>query len=261
MNDSDLDRLVGQAAVAQSDLDRLDLHAGERDLLEEIMSTPVLGRPDRHTGATPPRRRRWLVPSLAAAAAVAVVATAWVWAPWAADLGGGGNGRGGEVAAGQGEEGPTAEPVVSAGNPLVLLDDPAWAVDRVDEQSPDEGEMTFSDGEHTLEVYWRPAGQHRSYVEDRAHGNRRWPPTVLGLDGTLFRYGGSTDFTVILPADGETFLEIRGDLASRGGVRRDARAARTGGRGDLGRCAAQDRRGPSDGRGGTRADAGRRGTA
>lgn len=224
MTDENLDRLLAAVAVSDADVARLDLHTGERDLLEEIMSTPVLDQPDRRTDAPAPRHRRWLVPSVAAAAAVAVVTTASVWAPWAADdQRNGRSGRDEQIVAGQDErpaveepaEEPADEPVVSAGNPLVLLDAPGWVVERVDEQASDQGEMTFSDGEHVLEVFWSAAGQHRSYFEDRAYGNKQWPLTVLGLDGTLFRYGNSTDFTTILPADGPTFLEIRGDLGSR----------------------------------------------
>ncbi len=82
MTDHDLDRLLAASAVADRDLEGLDLLAGERDLLEEIMSTPVLDEPDRRTEPVPSKRHRWLVPSVAAAAAVAVVATASVWAPW-----------------------------------------------------------------------------------------------------------------------------------------------------------------------------------
>ena len=221
MTDENLDRLLAAAAVSDADVARLDLHPGERDLLEEIMSTPVLDQPDRRTDAPAPRHRRWLVPSVAAAAAVAVVTTTSVWAPWAADdQGDVRSGRDDQVVAGQGDERPSAEepadePVVSAGNPLVLVDAPGWVVERVDERAADEGEMTFSDGEHVLEVFWSAADQHQSYFEDRAYGNKQWPLTVLGLDGTLFRYGDSTDFTTILPADGPTFLEIRGDLGSR----------------------------------------------
>lgn len=208
MTDQDLDRLLASSAVADRDLEGLDLHAGERDLLEEIMSTPVLDHPDRRTdeAARSPRRHRRLVPSLAAAAAVAAVATMSVWAPWNDQPDARPDGSGSVATA----------PEVSSANPLLLLDDPAWRVMRVDEQAEDYGEMTFSDGDRMLDVLWKPAGQHDLYFEDRAEpGNTKHPIELLGLEGTMFRYGDSTDFTTILPPDGPSFLEIRGDLGSR----------------------------------------------
>jgi hypothetical protein len=221
MTDENLDRLLAGVAVSDADVARLDLLAGERELLEEIMSTPVLDQPERRADETDStnRRNRWFVPSLAAAAAVAAVTTASVWAPWSDDASrpGGGQDTTGVAAPAQSSAPASPEPVpeVSAGNPLVLVDDPAWKVTRVDESAKDYGEMTFSDGRHSLDVHWYPAEQYDSYFEDRAYGNKQQSFTVLGREGTLFRYGSSTDFTTMLPADGPTFLEIRGDLGSR----------------------------------------------
>ena len=214
MTDHDLDRLLAASAVADRDLEGLDLLAGERDLLEEIMSTPVLDEPDRRTESVPSKRHRWLVPSLAAAAAVAVVATASVWAPWSDEAARPGGGD--PDTTGVASSGPTPAPTPAArtGNPLLLVDDPAWRVTRVDESAEDYGEMTFSHGRHVLEVNWYPADQYESYFEDRAHDLRQSPLTVLGAEATLFRYS-SSDFAAMLPPDGPTFVEIRGGVGNR----------------------------------------------
>jgi hypothetical protein len=111
---------------------------------------------------------------------------------------------------------PAVQGADDVANPMLLLDDPAWRVTRVQEDAPFVGEMTFTDGSSVLEVYWKPARQHRMYLEDRSDPvNDRWPFTLLGLQGTLFRYAGSTDFTTILEPQDSVFLEIRGDLGSR----------------------------------------------
>lgn len=218
MTDHDLDQLLAASAVRDRDLARLDLRAGERDLLEEIMSTPVLDQPDRRTEAVPSKRHGWLVPTLAAAATVAVVATAGLWVTGPQDGAAPGLPQAAPTspaASSPAASEPPAQGADDVANPMLLLDDPAWRVQRVHEDGPFSGEMTFTDGEHLLELRWAPARQHGMYFEDRAYGNQQWPVTLLGLDGTMFRYGDSTDFTTILrPQDG-VFLEIRGDLGSK----------------------------------------------
>jgi hypothetical protein len=216
MTEQELDRLVAQCAVSDHDVERLDLRAGEQELLEEIMTATVLHDPVRRTEPRPrPSRSRRLLPVVAAAATVAAIATASLWTPWADEAGSPHTAA--PAAPGATDPGlaATPEPEDTQASPRILVDDPDWAVTRVDEQAVDRGEMTLSDGKHRVEVFWSPAADHRSYFEDRAHDNKQWPVTVLGQDGTLFRYGSSTDFTTILPADGATFLEIRGDLGSR----------------------------------------------
>ena len=218
MTHQDLDELLAGSAVRDRDLARLDLRAGERDLLEEIMSTPVLDQPDRRTEAVPAKRHGWLVPTLAAAATVAVVATAGLWVTGPEDGAAPGMPQAAPsspAASSPAASEPPAQAADDVANPMLLLDDPAWRVQRVHEDGPFSGEMTFTDGEHVLELRWAPARQHGMYFEDRAYGNQQWPVTLLGLDGTMFRYGDSTDFTTILrPQDG-VFLEIRGDLGSK----------------------------------------------
>jgi hypothetical protein len=219
MTDQDLDRLLAASAVRDRDLAGLDLRAGERDLLEEIMSTPVLDQPDRRTEADPSKRHGWVVPTLAAAATVAVVATAGLWVTGPEDGAAPGMPQAAPSSPAAIGPTPTESPVQGAddvANPMLLLDDPAWRVRRVHEEGPLSGEMTFTDGSSVLEVFWKPARDHQMYLEDRGDPvNARWPFTLLGLEGTLFRYGDSTDFTTILQPQDGVFLEIRGDQGSK----------------------------------------------
>lgn len=59
--------------ISQEDLDLLPVHQVRQELLEEIMSTPVIDRPDRRVRA----HRGWLAPIAAAAAVVSLATGAW----------------------------------------------------------------------------------------------------------------------------------------------------------------------------------------
>lgn len=103
---------------------------------------------------------------------------------------------------------------VAEANQRLLLDAPGWKVSRVDEFTAAEGEMSFANGKKQLDVHWRPAAYYDSFLADRAHGNTKQPITLLGQNGTMFRYGTTTDYTTILPVKGPNFLEIRADVGS-----------------------------------------------
>ena len=99
--------------------------------------------------------------------------------------------------------------------PRLLVDLPGWNVVRYDENSPDDGEVTFFNGQYGLNVMWRAADTHDSYVDDRAYSSE--PPrdiTVNGFPATEFQYSGTTDFTTLW-IDGERSFEARGEFPDR----------------------------------------------
>ena len=175
----------------------LPVQEAGRALLAEIVATPVLDRPD--VSAPGRQRPRWLMPVAVAAAVLLVVGV-----PLYLTRGGGGPDPSYAASATR----------VAQANPRLLVSAPGWQVARVESFTATEGEMTFTDGDHELDVHWRAARDYQGYLADRSHGNTSGPVEVLGQQGTLFAYGG-TDFTTILPPQGASFLEVRGDLGSR----------------------------------------------
>lgn len=196
----------------------LPLQAGRAELLEEIMSTPVLDdtatadrrEPARGTGArTGARTARWLVP-VAAAAAVAALATAPSWWPGGdAPLLGG---RDGSNVAGSPAGTPATPPRSLDSGHMAVLDDPGWTVENV-EREDRYGSIAYARGDQRLEITWYPAGSYAEYVEDREHITE--PPSpgepvqVLGLGGQLWAYS-ATDHTVIREVQDGHWMEFRG---------------------------------------------------
>ena len=191
-------RLANVNPWPQHRVGSLPVRDAGRALLEEIMATLVLDHPA--APAPEHRRPRWLMP-VAVAAAVLLVVGVPVY------LTRGGTGHEASYAA-------SATRVAEA-NPRVLVSAPGWQVARVESFTAAEGEMTFADGDHELDVHWRAAKDYQGYLADRSHGNTSAPVEVLGRQGTIFRHGRSTDFTTLVPPRGANFLEIRGDLGSR----------------------------------------------
>lgn len=108
---------------------------------------------------------------------------------------------------------------VAEANSRLLVTEPGWEVVRADEFEPDSGETEFSDGNHRLQITWYPARYYDSYRRDRAAvPGPQIPIEVLGQPATMVHYGG-TDFATMLPARGETFVEIRGNLGSEAAYR------------------------------------------
>jgi len=124
-------------------------------------------------------------------------------------IGGGSSGGGGSPAFAE------AAIRVAQANPRLLVTEPGWSVTRADEFTPDEGEMTFSDGTHELDLNWYPARYYKSYYRDRSEVDKTpTTVTVLGQAARMVQYGDRSDYATMLPPQGETFVEIRGDLGS-----------------------------------------------
>lgn len=180
-------------------VDALPLHHGRADLLEEIMSTPVLD-------AVPVRERsprgpsRYLVP-LAAAAVIVALAAATLW--WSAS-----------VPDPEGYASQSAPP--AAADYRVLLDAPGWSVDTASAAT----DVRYEHGDASLEITWRDDTLYQEYVADREH--IATPPApgesvqVLGRSGQLWAYSAD-DHTVIRAVEAGHSLEIRGQGIGRAG--------------------------------------------
>ena len=206
MRSHELDRRIAAASpVRDADVAVLDLEAAATELLEEILDAPYSVRDAVDAYAPKPRSNRRVglrVVAVAAVAAAAIFALTLL-----------GNG---DIGGDQHPEFAAAAIKVAKANPRLLVTEPGWSVTRADEFTADQGEMTFSDGKDELELFWTPADQYRAYLGDRtADSSARAPVEVLGRQAMMFRYddtsSGSPDFTTIIPPQGKTFIEVRGD--------------------------------------------------
>lgn len=103
---------------------------------------------------------------------------------------------------------------VAEANPRLLVTEPGWTVTRAFQFEPPEGEMTFSDGSHHLDVHWRPAELYESYRRDRADVSSSVSSRLLGRAATTVHYGRGEYATMLAP-QGPVFVEIRGRLESK----------------------------------------------
>lgn len=185
----------------------LPLSAARAELLEEIMSTPVIEGRDTERADRPVRR--WLAP-LAAAAAVATLIAVPTWL-----LGGGDDARTRPA-----ETGPAAAPAAEVTHEWVLLEAPGWEITYVSD-SHGEKEVRWEKGGAALDVHLRGAKDRASYVEDRQlidypDKDPGTPVTLLGEDALMWPYSAD-DHTTIGAVDGKVYPEVRGS-----GMDRDA---------------------------------------
>jgi len=160
----------------------------------------------RRLGGAPPSRRRPFV--IAGAAAALAAAASIVGVLVVGDGSRHGSAYAAEVVA------------VAEANERVLIR--GWSVTRADEFSADVGEMTFSDGNHEVDLRWGPATDYPDFLADRSHPgdtDQLGPVTVLGRPGHLFRYVNSQEYTTLVEPDGPHYLELRGALGSEAAYR------------------------------------------
>ena len=181
------DRLRDADPYRPEIIGRLD--GAEQTLLEEIMSEDRIPTP---------WRRRLIAPLAAAAALIAVLAGAAVVSH-----------RSGKPPA------PTATGTWSAlvlraaeQNPRLLIDEPGWKVTSVYGFTEQTGEITFTKGDRQLEMNWYPAGQYRSYHDDRLEVSPPKPGTVDSWPGDVFTYSDD-DFALMLRPRDDVFAELR----------------------------------------------------
>jgi hypothetical protein len=187
-----IDAMVRDAApVADDELRSLSLDAAEAELYAAILRE---GRPRRAARLHRPRRRvRWGgIAAAAVAVGILVVSLA---------------GEGARL--GTSPERAWAAPALRVANavPRLLIDEPGWTVQRADQFTVREGEMTFRKGARTIDLHWR-SGDGAPYLADGAANAKRLPTVdVLGTMATLFRYPGD-DFRAYWPR-GRYTMELR----------------------------------------------------
>ncbi|MDQ1402064.1 MAG: hypothetical protein QOG03_380 [Actinomycetota bacterium] len=191
MTEDQLDELVASASpFTEQQVSALTVAGPERDLLEEIVSTPVVGQSGARRWA-----RRALVPVAAAAVLVGLVAQQ--------QSGGGGTAWAAPVLA------------VAQSSPRLLVGRPGWKVSRADEFMVDQGEMAFAGEGRQLDVHWQRADFTDELKQDRAaSADLNEAIDVAGHPATLFRYAGSTDFTTVWRL-GDHTIEARGEFATK----------------------------------------------
>jgi len=189
------------AKITDDAVAELPLHRGRAELLEEIMSTPVIDdRPQSVRSEHSRRRTTWVVPA-AAAAVVAALALGTAW--WATSD---------PASSGHGSSGLASQPIGRDGE-YVVLSAPGWVVTSTDADEH-RGEMTYEKGSRSLELMWGPADSYEEYVEDRRHivdppadGK---PIQILGKSAQLWAYGPQ-DHTAIREVEDGAWIEVRAD--------------------------------------------------
>jgi len=198
--DAQLTARLRAAAIDDATVARLPLSPVLNDLAEEIMRTPApvptsADAPSAPITARRPMRRMRLVLAAAATAAAVLVGTAVV-----TDGGGGGTAFAAELVA------------VAEANQRILVDRDGWSVSRVDEFTAAEGEMTFSDGTHNLNLAWAPAAQYNERLaKHRQEFGEGSTVPVLGGEGRMFNYGGA-EYETLLPPSNGTYVRFRGNV-------------------------------------------------
>ena len=161
---------------------------------------PVGDRAAIDLGRAATRRRGALALVAAAVLAVLLVAGGWLDGP--------GGGR---------PQFAAAAVRVADANPRLLVTAPGWEVVSADQFEPDQGEVTFGDGNHQLDMRWYPARLYRSYLHDRDRVGAGVieEGSLLGQRATTISYG-RREFATMLSPEGNVFVEVRGQLGDFG---------------------------------------------
>lgn len=224
-----------------------DLHGADVDLLEEILADQAAPTRLRET-----RRHRSLGRRLAVSVAAAAAVTAAVGVPaliaerdTAAPLEAGPSSTPSQVTPSRVTPIRYAAAAVRVAeeNPRILVAAPGWKVRTVEGFDPHNGETTFQLGPDRwretpvygdggslagtsrtnaaphFEVTWYPRDQYESYRADRATVGGLQHVTVLGRRAQMVSYS-ATDHAVMLPPQGEVFIELRGRLGNEAEFKR-----------------------------------------
>ncbi|MBM0127266.1 hypothetical protein [Pimelobacter simplex] len=184
-----MNRTITDAGVA-----RLAVSEGRAELLEEIMTLA----PVETAEPTPVRRYRRVLPVLAAAAAVLAVVTGAAWLGLQRE----------EPAA---APAPAVEQPAAGSGELAVLTAPGWTVTYVTDDPKHGGELSYEydKDDRSLEIMWRRAKLHDSYVADRNDIGTPTEIELLGKKALLWAYD-ERDHTVIRAVEGAWTLEVRG---------------------------------------------------
>ena len=169
----------------------LPLSVARQELLEEIMSTPVIDTVE--SPPRPPRRTRGWAIAVAAAAAVALV----VAVPLLASRDDDARTRRSSSSQDRAPRGSARSSLHPAGRSTTSPSPPRRARSRY-----------VADGRQ-LDVHWRPADQYDSYVTDREDIGDSVEVDLFGDPSPMWAYSGD-DHTTIGPVHGDHFFEVRG---------------------------------------------------
>lgn len=240
MNDDRLTQLLRDADPYDSG----DLGGADLALLDEIVAAPAVDQLAR--------RRRSLRRSLVSGVAVAATITAVVGTVSLLSSPEGTRSPGATPP--PTDPGPSVvTPIkyaaaavrVAEQNPRILVTAPGWKVRTVEGFSPASGEMTFQLGPDKwrevttygeadsgslmgrsrvndaprFEVTWYPRDQYESYRADRARESGLQHLSVLGKRSQMISYS-TTEHAVMLPPEGEVFIELRGSVGNEAEFKR-----------------------------------------
>ncbi len=196
MTDDRLDRMVREADPYR----QLDLHGADQELLEEIMSTPV--------SLAEKRRPRRLLISLATAAAVTGVLSVGYLAHQRSTTEYAGPMPNISISAPAAGDSWTFALKAAEENPRLLIDEPGWKIASIYGFADEKGDITFANGDRTLEINWYPEKEYADYNTDRLRVSKPDPSAVGDWPGSIFTYSAD-DFALMLhPRDG-MFAELR----------------------------------------------------
>ncbi|MEU8333234.1 hypothetical protein [Micromonospora sp. NPDC048839] len=210
MTDEQLDRRVRDADPYRPEVvARLDGIA--QDLLEEIMSTPVLESVTEPPARRPRPRRRLLGGFATAGVAAAVLAVAFGTAIVQTDRPGGQD-RAPEPRSSSVAPGTTAYSAMvlkaAEENPRLLIDEPGWKATSMDGFAKRDGSIVYSNGARSIRMSWYEASEYDGRYQDRLDVSKPESVQVDRWPGHLFRYN-EREFEVILqPRDG-SMVEVR----------------------------------------------------
>lgn len=121
---------------------------------------------------------------------------------------------------------------VAEANPRLLVTAPGWSIIHADSFEVDSGGLTYSYGDRPaygpdgdrLVLSWHSARLYRRVLgELRRHATAE-AATVLGRRATTFHQRGSSDYTTVLPPQGEVFVEVSAAGSDNATVLRSLRA-------------------------------------
>ncbi|WP_410820907.1 hypothetical protein [Micromonospora sp. 050-3] len=211
MTDEQFDRRVRDADPYRPEV-IAHLDGAAQDLLEEIMSTPILESVPEPPGRRPRPRRRLLGGLATAGVAAAVLAVAFGIAIVQPDQPGGGEtspGTSSTSAAPGGTTGYSAMVLKAAEeNPRLLIDQPGWTAKDVDGFAKKDGSITYSNGGRLFTIDWYAASEYDERRRGRLESGKAEPVTVDRQPGELFQHSAS-DFTVVLPPRDGSMVELR----------------------------------------------------
>ncbi|WP_433317152.1 hypothetical protein ACQP0U_08120 [Micromonospora sp. CA-269861] len=210
MTDEQLDRRIRDADPYRPDV-IASLDGVAQDLLEEIMSTPILESVTEPPGRRHRPRRRLMGGLATAGVAAAVLAVAIGISVVKTDQPGGHEAfpKTSSTAETPGTTSYSAMVLKAAEeNPRLLVDQPGWKATSADGFAKREGSITYSNGAQSIRMSWYEASEYDGRYKDRLQVSEPESVQVDSWPGDLFRYN-AREFEVILqPRDG-SMVEVR----------------------------------------------------